>query len=120
MSSLAAIAPLPDAAAYSAAKAAILAFGLALRQRVGPEGIRVSVICPGFVATNMGEQYQGWRPLEMSADAAALAIERGLARDQAVIAFPRTLHLATQLSALAPEPLVRLAMSAFRFRFAKG
>lgn len=65
MSSLAALSPLPDAAAYSGSKAAILAYGLALRQKLRAGGIRVSVICPGFVATGMGARYNGWRPLEL-------------------------------------------------------
>lgn len=115
MSSLAALSPLPDAAAYSGAKAALLAYGLALRQKLHPAGIGVSVICPGFIATGMGARYQGWRPLEMSADAAAARIGAGLARDRAVIAFPWPLYAAARLGTLVPEPVLRLAMRAFSF-----
>ncbi len=40
MSSLAAYAPLADAPTYSGAKAALIAHGLALRQKVRPLGVR--------------------------------------------------------------------------------
>jgi short-subunit dehydrogenase len=119
MSSLAALSPLPDAAAYSGAKAALFAYGLALRQKLQPAGIGVSVICPGFIATGMGDRYQGWRPLEMSADAAAARIAAGLARDRAVIAFPWPLYAAARLGTLVPEPVLRLAMKAFSFSIDK-
>lgn len=117
-SSIAAIAPLPDGAAYSASKAALLAYGLALRQRLAPGGIQVSVICPGFIATAMGAQYKGWRPLELSPEAAAARIAAGLARNKALIAFPRTLYAAARLSSAVPESILRLAMRGFSFSIA--
>ena len=86
VSSLAAFAPLATSAGYSASKAALLVYGLALRERYRPVGIRVNVICPGFVETEMSARYRGWRPLMMSADAAALRIRRGLEADRAIIA----------------------------------
>ncbi|ACA14891.1 short-chain dehydrogenase/reductase SDR [Methylobacterium sp. 4-46] len=116
ISSLAAIAPLPDAPAYSGTKAALLAHGLALREKLAPRGVRMNVVCPGYVRTAMGADYQGWRPLEMSAEAAARRIARGLARDEAVIAFPAALAAAARGAALLPESLRRLGMRGFRFR----
>lgn len=88
ISSIAALAPLPDAAAYSASKAALLAYGLAKRERLRAEGIKVNVVCPGFVTTPMAGHYLGWRPLEISPEDAARRIVRGLQLDRAVIAFP--------------------------------
>lgn len=115
VSSLAAYAPLPSSPGYSASKAAVLVYGLALRERVRPRGVRVSVICPGYVDTAMGTRYEGWRPLSMSAEAAALRIVAGLARDLPVIAFPRRLALAARLATLVPEGVRRLGLSAFQF-----
>src|SRR5579872_6929148 len=51
MASLSALAPLADAPAYSASKAGVMSYGLALREAVREEGIRVVVACPGYVAT---------------------------------------------------------------------
>ncbi|ACL56931.1 SDR family NAD(P)-dependent oxidoreductase [Methylobacterium nodulans] len=120
ISSLAAIAPLPDAPAYSGTKAALLAHGLALRQKVAPLGVRINVVCPGYVKTAMGGNYQGWRPLEMTAEAAARRIARGLDRDEAVIAFPAALAAAARGASLLPERLRRLGMSGFTFRIRAG
>lgn len=115
VSSLAAFAPLPNSPGYSASKAALLVYGLAFRERLRASGVSVNVICPGYVETEMGERYGGWRPLAMSADAAAARIRRGLAADWAVIAFPRRLAFAARAAQLVPEPLMRLGLKAFSF-----
>jgi short subunit dehydrogenase len=63
ISSIAALAPLPDAAAYSASKAALLAYELAKRERLRAEGIKVNLVFPGFVTTPMAGHHLGWKPL---------------------------------------------------------
>lgn len=115
VSSIAAFAPLPDSPGYSATKAALLVYGLALRERLRTAGIRVNVICPGYIRTEMGDRYKGWRPMLMDADDAARRIVRGLDRDKAVIAFPRPLALVARLSTFVPERLRRLGLTGFRF-----
>jgi short-subunit dehydrogenase len=115
ISSVAALSPLADAPGYSAGKAALLSFGLAMRERVYRRGVRINVACPGFVKTPMGERYRGWRPLEMTAEEAARRIARGLARDKAIIAFPFALVALARLGRLVPEPVRRAGQSLFRF-----
>jgi short-subunit dehydrogenase len=117
ISSLAAFAPLPDSPGYSAAKAALVAYGLATRERLRGTGIKVNVACPGYVETAMGARYRGRRPMSMSAEKAAQHIIRGLERDQPIIAFPRSLALAARLSTLVPEPVRRPFMNGFRFSY---
>ncbi len=119
MSSLAAFAPLPDAPAYSGAKAALLAHGLALREKVRARGVKINVVTPGYVKTPMGGDYKGWRPLEMSADEAARRIARGLERDRDIVAFPMLLAVLARGAGLLPERLRRLGMHGFRFQIRK-
>ncbi len=119
MSSLAAFAPLPDAPSYSGAKAALLAHGLALREKVRARGVKVNVVTPGYVKTPMGGDYKGWRPFEMSAEAAAARIARGLARDRDIVAFPMRLAILARGAGLLPESLRRLGMHGFRFQIRK-
>jgi short-subunit dehydrogenase len=114
ISSLSAYAPLPDYAAYSGSKAAILSFGLALRQKLAGSNIKVNIVCPGFVTTRMSQTFRGWKPFEISAEAAAEKIERGMARNQPIIAFPWLLASLSRLAQFVPEPLIRAAMTLFK------
>ena len=116
VSSLAAYAPLQDAPAYSGAKAALVAHGLALRQKVGPRGVKVNVVAPGYVKTPMGGELKGWRPLEMSAEEAAAHIVKGIAKDRDVIAFPLVLAALARTVLLLPESIRRAGLYAFRFQ----
>ena len=51
--SLAAVAPIPGIAVYSASKHAVRGFSLAVAQELSPHGIAVTTVCPGLVATRM-------------------------------------------------------------------
>ena len=116
VSSIAGFIPLPDAPSYGASKAAILSYGLGLRTALQGSGVKLSVICPGFVTTPMTAQERGWRPFEMPAEHAALLIVQGLNRDKAIIAFPRILAFFTWLGGLLPERVRNVTERAFRFK----
>lgn len=51
VASFAALVPIPRYAVYSGAKAYVVAFSQALAQELKPSGVRVSVLCPGFTAS---------------------------------------------------------------------
>ena len=51
VASFAALAPIPRYALYSGAKAYVVAFSQALAYELKPSGVRVSVLCPGFTAS---------------------------------------------------------------------
>lgn len=53
VSSVAGLAPLPYQTVYVASKYAVLGFARSLRYELAREGIDVSVVCPGAVATNI-------------------------------------------------------------------
>lgn len=115
VASLASLVPLPDAPAYSASKAGLLSYGLALRDAVAAEGVRVVVACPGFVATAMADRHLGPRPGEISAEDAAGRILAGLRRNKAMIGFPILPFWLSRLSLLVPEAIRRRGQSGTRF-----
>jgi len=47
----------PDHPAYGAAKAGLIAFGQSLAQALGPHGIYVTAVAPGFTETEMAAEY---------------------------------------------------------------
>jgi len=88
VSSLAAFRGLPTAPAYAASKAAVMSLGESWRLQLAPDGVRVSVICPGFVTTRLTAKNKFPMPFVMSAERAAAIIARGLALNHGRIAFP--------------------------------
>ena len=103
ISSIAAFRGIPGIPAYSASKAAVKAYGEALRGWLKADGIRVSVVCPGFVRTRMTDKNPYPMPFIMDAAKAARIIRRGLERNKARIAFPWPMYfMAWLLGALPP------------------
>jgi short-subunit dehydrogenase len=100
ISSLAAYFGLPVTPSYCASKAALKAYGEALRGWLGPEGIRVNVVMPGYVESRMCHDMPGPKPFLWPAEKAARVIKRGLASNQPRISFPFPLNLGTWLLAV--------------------
>ncbi len=118
VSSLAGFVPLPDAPAYSASKAGLVSYGLALRDTVEVHGVRVVVACPGFVETAMARIHLGPRPGEISEKEAAARIIDGFQRNRALIGFPVVPFWLTRFSLLVPEFMRRRGARATRFHVA--
>ena len=92
ISSLAAYFGLPLTPSYSASKAALKTYGEALRGWLGPEGIRVNVVMPGYVESKMCHEMPGPKPFLWTAERAAAVICRRLAADCPRISFPFPLN----------------------------
>ena len=99
---------------YAASKAAVRIYGEALRVELRPRGVRVSVICPGFVRTPMTDGAKFPMPMLMEVEDAAAAIRRGLARGRPLIAFPWPVNAGTRVMAALPaawaDALIRRVM----------
>jgi len=107
VSSLAGYVGLPRVPAYSASKAALKAYGEGLRGGLAGEGIRVNVIMPGYVDSPLEAAMPGPKPFRWSAERAARAIRRGLARDRARISFPFPLSTGTWLLSVLPPGMAQ-------------
>lgn len=88
MASQAATMPLAACPAYCASKAAVRAYGESLRGLVYRDGVRVNVVCPGFVESPMTKILTHHLPGLMTMPAAVRCIAAGLEADAAVIGFP--------------------------------
>ena len=99
IASLAGLIPFPTNAPYGATKHAVVGLSHALRLEGEQLGVKVSVVCPGFVESNI---YTASEAVNVSrdallagvpfrkvpADVAARRILDGIARNEAIIVFP--------------------------------
>ncbi|MEN8159994.1 MAG: SDR family oxidoreductase [Myxococcota bacterium] len=113
MSSVAGFAPLATRAGYVASKHALEGFFATLRSEHARDGLQVTIVRPSFVRTGIGDRAldaEG-RPAgarsgvrkEISPDAAAEAIVRGVARGRRVVWVGREARLSFWLAWLAPR-----------------
>ncbi|MEM9047277.1 MAG: SDR family NAD(P)-dependent oxidoreductase [Pseudomonadota bacterium] len=103
--SIAALRPQGDEPSYSASKAGVHAYGVAIRGWLRKHGIAVTVINPGFVTTPMSARHLGPKPFEIGAGAAAEIMARAIARRRSHVAFPWPLGLLTRLDRFLPPSL---------------
>lgn len=110
MSSLASFSGWPGAPAYAASKGAVRIYGEGLRGALAAEGVRVSVLCPGFIRTPMTAVNDYPMPFLMDVDRAAVIIAEGLARNRARIAFPWGTYILAGLIGMLPAGLASLLL----------
>jgi NAD(P)-dependent dehydrogenase (short-subunit alcohol dehydrogenase family) len=114
--SLAGLVHPPAMASYTAAKAGVVALSETLSYELGPHGIFVSAVCPGFVRTPLASSISGSDPVAnkiatrliekspYTADQIATAVMAGIDKRQMVIVPDRTARLAV-LTKRAMRPL---------------
>lgn len=115
VSSLSAYVGMPISPAYCGSKAATKVYGEALRGWLAPKGVGVSVICPGFVQTDMSDRFPGPTPFRVSAARAARIIQRGLSHNRARIAFPLPLALGMWFLSILPPSISLWLQKRFGF-----
>ncbi|MCS5597204.1 MAG: SDR family NAD(P)-dependent oxidoreductase [Alphaproteobacteria bacterium] len=102
MSSLASFSAWPTAPAYAASKAAVRVYGESLRGAYKKDGVKVNVICPGFIKTPMTDVNPYKMPFLMDADKAASIIAKALDKNKGRIAFPWPTYLFAGFIGLLP------------------
>ncbi len=106
MSSTAAYLGLPRSEAYGATKAAIRNMFAALRISLQPQNIQASVICPGFVETELTAKNDFDMPALISAARSAEYILSGIAANKQEIHFPKRFSLTLKFIASLPNPIL--------------
>ncbi|KTD41700.1 polysaccharide biosynthesis dehydrogenase/reductase [Legionella parisiensis] len=113
VSSIAGLRGLPQSPSYCASKAALHIYGQSLRAWLTRYQIRVNVICPGYVQTEMSARLSGLKPFLMSSEEAAKKIQKGLIKNKASIIFPWPLHMLIKLAYLLPSRPVDAILNRF-------
>lgn len=107
MSSLAGYRGWPGAPAYCGSKAAVKVYGESLRGALRNSGVKVNVVCPGFVRSRMTAVNDFPMPFMLEADEAARMIVRGLDRNKGRISFPRVVVFFVWLFAILPDSVTQ-------------
>lgn len=117
--SLAALVPWPGTAAYAATKHGVLGFSTSLRAEAADLGVRVSVVCPGFIDTDIYQKatyinidrekilknLPPW--IRMSIQKCARIILKGVVRNQAIIVVGWNARLIWNCYRLTPSLYIR-------------
>jgi len=96
---------LPGAGAYSASKAAAIAWLEALRVELRGSGISVVTICPGYIDTPMTRVNRYRMPFLLPADEAARRIARAIKAKRRLAVIPWQMAIAGRLLRLVPPAL---------------
>lgn len=112
--SIAGLSPFPLSVAYTAAKSAVAGLSVALRAEAAGLGVKVSVVCPGFIDTPMrdslkskgidkmaGEKAMPFRYYPV--DRCAADILSGISRNKAIITVSPEAEVLWRLYRLSPD-----------------
>lgn len=102
---------LPRSAAYSSTKAGLINLCETMRTELADDGIKVRMIAPGFVKSELTDKNDFEMPFLMETDEAARRIVSGLLdSDRFEIAFPRRMVWLMKAIRALPYPLFFAAM----------
>jgi short-subunit dehydrogenase len=115
IASVAAYRGLPYSPGYCASKAGLRAYAEAMRPRLKPRGVGVTVVCPGFFTSRMTDRWQGPTPFLLDGAAAARRVKRAIDRGRSRAAFPWPLAFGMRFCDLAPAWLGDAILRRFVF-----
>ena len=105
IASMAGFRGLPGSGAYSASKAAAIAYLESLRVELRGSGIAVVTVCPGYIATPMTARNPYPMPFLMQPDAAARRIATAIAHRKRFYVLPWPMAIAGRVLRALPRPL---------------
>ncbi len=128
VASLAGLVPAPLEASYTTAKHGVVGLSTSLRAEGAGLGVKVSVVCPGVVDTNIysssdmlkadNDSFKSLIPFKMmKAEKAAKVTLKGVARNRAIIVFPFHARIFWSLYRIFPgiaAPISQKVMKDFR------
>ena len=82
---------------YCASKAGLKAYADSIRDGLAAQGVKVHLVLPGFIQTDMSNKFKAAKPFMLKADMAAELIINKINRGQWVISFPRLLSYSQRL-----------------------
>lgn len=94
---------IPGAAAYSASKAAAIAYLESLRVELRASGVKAITICPGYIATPMTSQNPYPMPFILSAEAAARSIAGVVRRGRSFAVIPWQMAIVARVLHVLPN-----------------
>jgi NAD(P)-dependent dehydrogenase (short-subunit alcohol dehydrogenase family) len=115
IASVAAYRGMPYNPGYCASKAGLRAYGEALRPRLAPRSVGVTVVCPGFFSSPMTDRWEGPTPFLVDGERAARRIKRGIDRGAARVSFPWPLVFGMRFCDVAPAAIGDAILRRFRF-----
>lgn len=102
---------IPGAGAYSASKAAAIAWLESLRNELAGSGVAVVTVCPGFVDTPMTRVNRYRMPFLLPADEAARRIARAIAARRRMAVIPWQMALVGTVLRMLPGALYDRVMA---------
>jgi hypothetical protein len=96
---------LPGGSAYSASKAAAIAYLESLRVELHGSGVSVVTVSPGYIATAMTARNPYRMPFILTADRAASKIARLIERRRSYTVIPWQMAIVARVLRLLPNPL---------------
>lgn len=106
VSSVAGFRGLPTSAGYGATKAALINMCEALKPECDAAGVKLQLVCPGFVDTPLTKRNAFPMPFLISSGRAAAIIADGLASSRFAIVFPRRMRVAMAILRRLPDRLL--------------
>jgi short-subunit dehydrogenase len=115
IASVAGLRGIPGASGYSASKAAAIRYLEALRIELRGSGVRVTTICPGYVATPMTGKNPYRMPFLLNADEAARRFARVIDAGESYAIIPWQMAIVGRIMSVLPNAIYdRLAAKAGR------